>query len=198
MTYEQLQMNGLPSSESEHQPSYLQGSPVNLTALQEKVSAIVTIVTSGARLQECSERSARAGSSVKIRPVYLQEAISGTSVECSMILPSWGIRLDGEYGALVTSAPRTKGKECLLWRTPMASDGTFLQRTSENLARRWTEQKIKHLSEQVAYIENNGGQVCRETFLTPMASDGKRTKLPNSALLSHAYLPLHTPSRRDA
>ena len=39
MTYEQLQMSGLPSSESEHQPSYLQGSPVNLTALQEKVSA---------------------------------------------------------------------------------------------------------------------------------------------------------------
>lgn len=80
MTYEQLQMNGLPSSESEHQPSYLQGSPVNLTALQEKVSAIVTIVTSGARLQECSERSARAGSSVRIRRSIRKEQ--------SAVLPS--------------------------------------------------------------------------------------------------------------
>ena len=133
MTYEQLQMNGLPISESELRQSSQQGFPANLTALQEKVSAIVTIVTSGARLQECSEKFVRAGSSVRIRPVYSQEAISGTSVECLMILPRWGIRLAGEYGALVTSAPRTKGKEYLCWvGTPTAS----MKKRSKNFTRK--------------------------------------------------------------
>ena len=137
MTYEQLQMNGLPSSESERQQSYRQDSPVNLTALQEKVSAIVTIVTSRARLQECSEKFTRAGSSVRIRQVYSQEAISGTSVECSTTLPRWGIRLAGEYGELVTSEPRTKGKECsssqIKFPTPLSSDSIRMRYIEESL-----------------------------------------------------------------
>ena len=187
MIYEQLQMSGLPSSASTEgrSPSYRQGFRVSLIALREKVAAIATSVTCGAKLQELSESSARSGSSVRIRPVFSQEAISGTSVECSMTLPRWGIRLAGEYGALATSERRTSGIACSFWRTPMASDGAFVQRASGNLARRWTEQKIKHLSEQVAYIENNGGQTFRETFCTPMALDGERTRLPNSALARH-------------
>ncbi len=188
MTYEQLQMNGLLGSAST-QPrsrSYRQDSRASLTALREKVGAIVTNVTSGARLQELSEKFARDGLSVKIRPVFSQEAISGISAGCSMTLPRWGIRLAGGYGALATSALRTSGIACSFWRTPTASDGAFSQRTGENLARRWTEQKQKHLSEQVAYLENTGGgQTYRETFLTPTALDGERTKLPNSALASH-------------
>ena len=130
-------MNGLPISESELRQSYLQGSPVNLTALQEKVSAIVTIVISGARLQECSEKFVRAGSSVRIRPVYSQEAISGISVECSMILTRWGIRSAGEHGALVTSEPRTKGKECsssqIKFPTPLSSDSIRMRYSEESL-----------------------------------------------------------------
>lgn len=49
MTYEQLQMSGLPSSEStERQSRYCQRDFLaSLTALQEKVSAIVMSVTSG-------------------------------------------------------------------------------------------------------------------------------------------------------
>ena len=159
MTYEQLQMSGLPGSASP-QPrsrSYRQDSRVSLTALREKVGAIVTSVTSGARLQELSEKFARDGLSVKIRPVFSQEAISGISAGCSMTLPRWGIRLAGGYGALATSALRTSGIACSFWRTPTASDGAFSQRTGENLASRWTEQKQKHLSEQVAYLENHGG-----------------------------------------
>ena len=159
MIYEQLQMSGLPSSGStaERSPSYRQGFRASLIALREKVAAIVTSVTCGARLQELSERSVRSGSSVRIRPVFSQEVISGTSVECSMTLPRWGIRLAGEYGALATSEHRTSGIACSLWRTPMASDGIFSERRTESLAQRWENQKKKHLSEQVAYVENHGG-----------------------------------------
>lgn len=124
MTYEQLQMSGLPGSASP-QPrsrSYRQDSRVSLTALREKVGAIVTSVTSGARLPELSEKFARDGLSVKIRPVYSQEAISGISAGCSTTLPRWGIRLAGGYGALATSALRISGTACLFWRT-VENDG---------------------------------------------------------------------------
>lgn len=119
MTYEQLQMSGLPGSASP-QPrsrSYRQDSRVSLTALREKVGAIVTSVTSGERLQELSEKFARDGLSVKIRPVFSQEAISGISAGCSVTLPRWGIRSAGGYGALATSALRTSGNACSFWRT---------------------------------------------------------------------------------
>lgn len=119
MIYEQLQMSGLPGSASP-QPrsrSYRQDSRASLTALREKVGAIVTSVTSGARLQELSEKFARDGLSVKIRPVFSQEAISGISAGCSVTLPRWGIRSAGGYGALATSALRTSGNACSFWRT---------------------------------------------------------------------------------
>lgn len=119
MIYEQLQMSGLPGSASP-QPrsrSYRQDSRASLTALREKVGAIVTSVTSGERLQELSEKFARDGLSVKIRPVFLQEAISGISAGCSVTLPRWGIRSAGGYGALATSALRTSGNACSFWRT---------------------------------------------------------------------------------
>lgn len=105
MTYEQLQMNGLPSSESTEKKSrsYRQDSLVNRTALQEKVAAIVTAVTCGVRLQEYSEKLNRLGSSVKILPVYLQGKISDSSDGYSMTLPRWGIASGGEFGELVTS-----------------------------------------------------------------------------------------------
>ena len=161
MTYEQLQMDGLGSLESDPKrlPSYPQDSRVSLTALREKVAAIVTSVTCGERLQECSEKLNRAGSSVKIRPVYSQERIIGISGGCSMTLPRWGILLHGEYGALATSERRTSASVCSLWRTPTASDGEFSGRTEEKLAERWKNQKQKHLSEQVAYTELQGGGV---------------------------------------
>ncbi len=159
MTYEQLQMSGLESMESLPKKSRLfpQDSHVSLTALRERVGAIVTSVTCGERLRECSEKFARVGSSVRIRPVYFQERINGISVECSMTLPRWGITWGGEYGELVTWERRTSGSECSLWRTPTASDGEFSGRTNANLAERWVNQKQKHLSEQVAYFEAQGG-----------------------------------------
>ena len=159
MTYEQLQMSGLPSTESIKMklPLFPRDFPVSHTALQEKVLAIVTIATFGVRLPELSERSVRAGLSVKIRPVYMQEVISGISVECSMTLPRWGIRSAGEYGALATLGRRTSAIVCSLWRTPTATDGEFSRRTGKALAERWTRQKQKHLSEQVSYVENHGG-----------------------------------------
>ena len=148
MIYEQLQMDGLGGLESDPKklPSYPQVFPVSHTALREKVAAIVTSVTCGERLQECSEKLSRAGSSVKIRPVYSQERIIGISGGCSMTLPRWGILLHGEYGALATSERRTSAIGCSLWRTPMAAE-------------RWENQKQKHLSEQVAYTELRGGGV---------------------------------------
>lgn len=187
MTYEQLQMSGLESVESLPKKSRLfpQDSHVSLTALRERVEAIVTSVTCGERLRECSEKFARAGLSVKIRPVCFQEKINGIFVECSMTLPRWGITWGGEYGELVTWERRTSGSGCSLWRTPTASDGEFSGRSSERLADRWENQKQKHLSEQVAYAELRGGGCYRETFITPMAKDGERTNLPNTALSNH-------------
>lgn len=128
MIYEQLQMSGLPGSASP-QPrsrSYRQDSRASLTALREKVGAIVTSVTFGERLQELSEKFARDGLSVKIRPVFSQEAISGISAGCSVTLPRWGIRSAGGYGALATSALRTSGNACSFWRTAENDGGTDL------------------------------------------------------------------------
>ena len=122
MIYEQLTLDCLPSTESDNRQSSPQGSPVSLTALQEKVAAIVTSVTCGGKLRECLEKLNRVGSSVKIRPVYSQEAISGFSAGCSTTLPRWGILSVGECGELVMSAPRTEEKEYSLWLgTPTAS-----------------------------------------------------------------------------
>ncbi len=179
MTYEQLQMNGLESVESLPKKSRLfpQDSHVSLTALRERVGAIVTSVTCGKRLKELSERLDRAGLSVKIRPVYFQEKINGISDESFPTLPRWGITSGGEYGALATWERRTSGSGCSLWRTPTASDGEFSGRSSERLADRWENQKQKHLSEQVAHAELRGGGCYRETFITPMAKDWERTKL---------------------
>lgn len=179
MTYEQLQMNGLESVESLPKKSRLfpQDSHVSLTALRERVGAIVTSVTCGERLKELSERLDRAGLSVKIRPVYFQEKINGISDESFPTLPRWGITSGGEYGALATWERRTSGSGCSLWRTPTASDGEFSGRSSERLADRWENQKQKHLSEQVAHAELRGGGCYRETFITPMAKDWERTKL---------------------
>ena len=136
-----------------------QASRVSLTALRERVGAIVTSVTCGEKLQECSERLDRRGSSVKIRPVYFQERINGISDESFPTLPRWGITSGGEYGALATWERRTSGSGCSLWRTPTASDGEFSGRSSERLADRWENQKQKHLSEQVAHAELRGGGV---------------------------------------
>lgn len=178
MIYEQLHFNNLPNTESTECPlqSYQQVFRVNLTALQEKVSAIVTCVTCGVKSQELSAKLNRVGLSAKIRPVCLQEAINGFSAEFLPTLPRWGITLDGEFGELAMSAPRTSETEFSFWRTPTASGGEFSSRNNKSLSERWITQKQKHLSEQVAYLE---------TFPTPTAMDGERTKLSNSALANH-------------
>lgn len=123
MIYEQLQIDGLKSLELTPQKSTLsrQGSRVNRTVLREKVEAIVMSVIYGEKLQECSERLNRAGSSVKIRRVYSQGRISVISSECSTTLPRWGIASGGEYGELATSEPRIEEIEYSLWvGTPTA------------------------------------------------------------------------------
>lgn len=110
---------------------------------------------------------------MKIHPVCLPELIKGTSSEYLPTLPRWGIASDGEYGELVTSEHRTKEKEYLLWRTPMASDGEFTQRQNESLVNGWRKNHIKHLSEQVAFLE---------TFPTPLASDAIRMRYSEESL----------------
>lgn len=105
MTYEQLEMSGLPSTESteEQLRCCRRGFPASLTVLRERVRAMVTSVTCGERLQDVSARLNRAGSSVKIRPVCLPELIRDTSNEYLPTLPRWGIACHGEYGELATS-----------------------------------------------------------------------------------------------
>lgn len=174
-TYEQLQLNGLDEMElrEEQSPSCLQVYPVNLTALQEKVSAIVTAVTSSKSLSELSASCNRGGYSLKILPVYSQGKINDTSIEYSRTYPRWGILQGGECGELVTSERHTGAKECLLWRTPTASDGEFTKRTADNLAERYLKYKQIHLSEQVAYVEK---------FPTPLASDAVRMRYSSESL----------------
>lgn len=183
MTYEQLQMNGLPSAVSTEKtsPSSRRDSLASRTALQEKVGAIVTAVTCGERLQECSEKFSRLGSSVKILPVYLQGRISDTFEEFSMTLPRWGIASGGEFGGLVTSERRTEENECSLsqtetFPTPLSSDAIRMRYSEESLRKvgmRRTHGEYKkagcNLSEYVA------------VFPTPQATSwgcsGARAKL---------------------
>lgn len=175
MTYEQLQMNGLPSAESTEKKSrlYRQDFRASRTALQEKVAVIVTVVTCGEKLQECSEKSDRPGSSVRIRLVYLQGKISDSSDEYSMTLPRWGIRSAGEYGELVTSERRTEGIGCSLsqtetFPTPCASEAW----TSELKS---TQQKegSRHSVTLSNYVE---------TFPTPLSSDAIRMRYSEESL----------------
>lgn len=163
MISEQLQMDGLENTESTPQrlPSFQPDSRVSLTALREKVWAIAIAAICGARLPEFSENFNRVGSSVKIRPVYLQGKISDTSDEYSMTLPRWGIARGGEFGELLTSARHISATEFSLWRTPMASDGEYSQHSNDYLVNGWKNRPLKHLSEQVAFME---------TFPTPKAS----------------------------
>ena len=172
MIYEQLTLDCLPSMESDNRQSSPQGSLVSLTALQEKVVAIVTSVTCGGKLRECSEKLNRVGLSVKIRPVYLQEAISGFSAECSTTLPRWGIRSAGGYGALVTSEHRTDEKEYSLLPTPTATDGVaymmiskkdvqktiYRQHHSKMFGRKY--QHTKRLVEYMAYFGTPLNRIC--------------------------------------
>ena len=104
---------------------------VNLTALQEKVSAMVTSVTCGERLQDVSESLNRAGSSVRIRPVCLPELVRNTSAEYLPILPRWGTVCRGEYGELATSEHLTSETGCSLLPTPTASEGFAYMRISK-------------------------------------------------------------------
>lgn len=195
MTFVQLQMSGLESMESLLKKSQLfpQASRVSLTALRERVGAIVTSVTCGEKLKELSERLDRAGLSVKIRPVYFQERINGISGKSFPTLPRWGITSGGEYGALATWERRTSGSGCSLWRTPTASDGEFSGRSSKRLADRWENQKQKHLSEQVVYAElQGGGCSIRETFPTPTVADSKNVGFNGSHQFNlHKYVVLY-------
>lgn len=183
MTYEQLQMSGLPSSESTEKKSrsYRQDSRASRTALQEKVAAIVTAVTCGVRLQEYSEKLNRLGSSVKILPVYLQGKTSDSSDGYSMTLPRWGIASGGEFGELVTSVLHIKENGCSLsqtetFPTPLSSDAIRMRYSEESLRKvgmRRTHGEYKkagcNLSEYVA------------VFPTPQATSwgcsGARAKL---------------------
>lgn len=139
MTYEQLLMPGLQNTESTQKKlqSSRQASRASHIALPEKVRAIVTAVTCGEKLRECSEKLDRIGSSVKIRPVYLQGKINDSSEEFSMTLPRWGIASGGEYGELVTLERHTREKECFLWLTPTAGDGKRTTLSNQALAKHW-------------------------------------------------------------
>ena len=183
-TYEQLQLNGFAEMESskEQSPSCLQVYPVNLTALQEKVSAIVTAVTSSKSLSELSASCNRGGYSLKILPVYSQGKINDTSIEYSRTYPRWGILLGGECGELVTSERHTIESECSSFAerfpTPLASDAIRMRYSAESL---WkvADKRIRgeytaagcNLSEYVTY------------YPTPQATSwgcaGARKKLEN-------------------
>ena len=74
---------------------------------------------------------------LKILPVYSQGKINDTSIEYSRTYPRWGILQGGECGELVTSERHTGAKECLLWRTPTASDAE--RDTLQPLYPRWVQ-----------------------------------------------------------
>ena len=142
MTYEQLQMNDLPSTESTEKKSrsYRQDSRASRTALQEKVAAIVTVVTCGARLQECSEKLNRLGLSVKILPVYLQGKISDSSDGYSMTLPRWGIASGGEFGELVMSERLTEENGYSCW---VGTPTTCMTKRSDRYRERRTPNPVE-------------------------------------------------------
>lgn len=117
------QLSLFPKEELEQSPSYPPDFPVNLTALQAKVKAMVTSVTCGERLQDVSENLNLHDLSAKIHPVYCNERMDGISSEYSMTLPEWGIWCHGECGELATLERIIDDYEYLLLPTPQASDG---------------------------------------------------------------------------
>ena len=168
-TYEQLQLSGLPETASETSRSCRQGYPVSLTALQEKVSAIVTAATWSKSLSELSERFVRNGWSLRIRPVYSQGRISDTSIESSTIYPRWGMVLPGGCGELVTSEPRTVESECSLYvGTPTAT-----MRPRRKRYRKGRTPNPAEIAESEAVTE---------TFPTPLASDAVRMRYSEETL----------------
>lgn len=162
-TYEQLQLTDLPETASETSPSSRQGYPVNLTALQEKVLGIAIAATWSKSLSELSERFARNGSSLRIRPVYSQGRISDTSIELSTTYPRWGMVLPGGCGELVMSEPRTAESECSLYvGTPTA--------TMRPRSKRYRKGRTPNPAE------------IAETFPTPLASDTVRMRYSEETL----------------
>jgi len=116
-TFEQLQLKNIPNCVV--QPSSARAFPASPIALQEKVRAMVTSATCGAKWHELSLNFGHVGLSVKTFQDYSQEAMDGISVVSCPALPKWGIRSHGGFGELVMSAHRRKHeKDCLLWPTP--------------------------------------------------------------------------------
>lgn len=192
MTYEQLEMSGLPSTESteEQLRCCRRGFPASLTVLRERVRAMVTSVTCGERLQDVSARLNRAGSSVKIRPVCLPELIRDTSSEYLPTLPRWGIACHGEYGELATSERLISESGCSLWLTPTATDAMRSNFSLESLAKRWIKHPNGNLAEQVGYggipdangygVEQFGEQ--KEIEKVRRREDNKRRRAKENAI----------------
>ena len=165
-TYEQLQLTDLPETASETSQSSRQGYPVNLTALQEKVLGIAIAATWSKSLSELSEKFARSGSLLRIRPVYSQGKISNTSSELSTTYPRWGMVLPGGCGELAMSEPHNSESEyssfAETYATPTASDGKRVSFSNISLIKTCVARgKTNNLTEQI---------ICKELFPTLVAS----------------------------
>jgi hypothetical protein len=167
-TSEQLQMNQSQALElcPAPLPSFRQASHANLTALREKVLAIVTSATCGTKLQDVSELLSRAGLSAKIRPVYSQGKISGISQEWQRAWPRQGLLLHGECGELVTSERLTSEIESLL--SPIGTPTAAMTVRSKNYRKGRTPNPAE-LAEM-------------EIFPTPLSSDAIRTRYSEESL----------------
>lgn len=165
MIYEQLQLSDCGKAESNRKksPSYRRDSLVSRTHLQERVSAMVTSVTCGERLQDVSENLNRAGLSVKIRPVCLPELVRNTFAEYLPTLPRWGTVCRGEYGELATSEHLTSETGCSL------SVGTPTCTETKRSAK-FRAGRTPNLQEFV------------EKFPTPLSSDAIRARYSEESL----------------
>ena len=199
MTYEQLTIPGFENTESipTQSRSCRQDFHASLTVLLEKVAAMVTSVTCGAKLSAVSAKLSRDGSSVKILPVCLPELVSGTSSAYLPTLPKWGIACRGEYVELAMSERLISEIECsYALLTPQASDTMRSNFKMESLAKRYMKHKGGNLAEQVGYMEmfptpticgnynrkglsktsGNGLATVVKMFPTPLASERKHGK----------------------
>lgn len=106
---------------AEELTSYPQDSHVNLTALQENVSRLVTSVIYGPKLCEYWGKRNPDGSWVKTSQDSLALNLEGSSVEWSMIWPRWGLASDGVCLELPILARFTGETESLLLPTTRSS-----------------------------------------------------------------------------
>jgi hypothetical protein len=176
------------SERSENQPSSVEDSPANLTALRESVRHLVIAVTSGRSCGESFAKLSPDGSWVKTSRGSVQVKMDDSLEEYCETWPRWGIVSDGVAGRLPTLEPRITGNGSSLLPTPRASEND--QGNHEKIAAAGSSWKGQNRGATVSTII--------AMLPTPQAYSFKNSHQPGVTKLDYVVKGmLPTPTSRD-